>query len=396
MIPRCPAGVFQDRLTGRPYDHETVSHPDPDLATPAPITSGTRGLKGLASLEYRAPRELTGKEIEISKADREEMRARRLFGIEPPAHPQSPSEAGPKPITSYRELLVMPRFEVADLFDAFVGVTNKDQQVLMERALVEAEASARKAEIEELKALLVTRSAQWQKLHRSDDKLDKNARERLKREETITLRQKEVEWRTLRSRLLHWETDPRNYHTKSVLVPVTFGEAFDITHQTIERDVEWVPDELRTPKDGVAYYTELMLMVERQIGDDYTVEGYRKVLQLDDDALLYLTEGMTWDGWREWENKVIIQAIVIGLIRPDKDLIEMYPGLGRYIPPDDPHDIDHSMEDKLALKTGGAQYGATIYSAGVHVGRHKNYARKLQDFWKPTQYHLGEGWRNRG
>ena len=150
-----------------------------------------------------------------------------------------------------------------------------------------------------------------------------------------------------------------------------------------------MPDELRQPKDGVPYFTELMVRGEKQIGDDYTIEGYRKVLQLDDDALTYLTEGMTWDGWREWENKVILQAIKIGLIRPDQDLIGIYPGLGKYVSSYDAHDIDHSAEDKLALKTGGGQYG-TIYSAGVHVGRHRNYARKLEDFWKPTQYHWGK------
>lgn len=334
------------------------------------------GTKGVSKVPLSPPK-FTAPETEEEAAQRQLAQATAFFGVQPKR--LSTISKGPRRIRSYRELLVMEHAEVAALLDAVVGWREVEgPKILMDKAVLEGQASKLKEEITALKQSINTRSAAWQKANRPEDKLEKNDRERLKREETKQLYAKEVKWRGLRSRLLHWETDPQNRISTKEIVPVLFEERYPITHRTIQRDVEFMPDQLRQPKDGVEYHTELLTYVDTAIGDEYDAEGYRKVIELDEDALLLTTDGMSWDGWREWENKVILQAITIGLIRPDNGLIELYPGLGVYQGADD-IELD-TTENSLAVKTGGAVYGGGIYSEGVYVGRHRNYARKLSDF----------------
>jgi len=339
--------------------------------------------------------QITGRPLDDDadyKGARAEAQAHAFLGV-PQQPTTTPTRRGPKPIASFRELLNMTRFEVAELFDWIVGYKDvpSDEMVLMDRSVVEQQAATLKTEIDELRTLLATRSGQWQKLHRPDDKLEKNDRERLKREETKLLHAKEVEWRTLRSRLIHWDTDPRNRVPSTKRVAVTFEEAYPIVHRTMDYNVEWENEFLRRPLTGADYWTEVLVEYRTQRGDDYEIDGYRKVLQLDGESLAYLSEGMTWDGWREWENKALLEAIQAGLKRPPEDLVAIYPGLGVYQGQDDDIEAD-TTEDALALRTGGACYGGGIVSAGNHVGKRRNYARKLQDFTKPLEHRRTKGY----
>ncbi len=319
-------------------------------------------------------------EDEETAKGRQLAQATAFFGVRP-KRPQSVQKST-RTIHSFRELLVMDRWEVASLFDSVIGVEwlSTGEKVLMDKSTVEQQAADLKREIDELRALLVTRSAQWQKIHRPDDKLEKDDRERLKREETKQLHAKEAEWRTLRSRLLHWETDPRNYVDAGKKEPVfiTFADKYPITFTNIKTDNgRWLEHE--SANDELGYV---------QLGNDYDLDGYLKALQLGDDALHMMANGMTWDGWREFENRVITQAIELRLIEPDKELVELYPGLGLFVPPYDPHEDsnDGAAENQLALKTGGAQYGGSIYGAGKRIGKHRNYARRIADFTRTMDY----------
>ena len=376
---------------GRDENYRPIGVPDTTPANPNPWSASMPTkppnpvpvVVGPVATSMRESRDrTTGKPLE---QDTDYLRERALaqgaafFDIRIPETSRQRRKP-PKTIRSFRELLVMDRFEVAALFDAVVAVewASTGETVLMDRAIVEQQAATLKTEIDELKKLLATRSAQWQKLHRAEDKLEKNDRERLKREETKELHAKEAEWRTLRSRLLHWETDPRNYVDAGKKEPIfiTFGDEYPITLSNVKTDNgNWLEHE----SAEVGEYGYI------QLGNDYDLDGYLKMLQLGDAALLLMQAGQTWDGWREWENLVITQAIDLRLIEPDKELIELYPGLGLFVPPDDSH-TDYSAENRLALKTGGAQYGGSIYSGGVRVGKHRNYARRIENFDKTMEY----------
>jgi hypothetical protein len=115
------------------------------------------------------------------------------------------------------------------------------------------------------------------------------------------------------------------------------------------------------------------------VGDVYDINGYRKMLRLDGWTLSQQVEGgMTWRGWEEWENAVILQAITSGLIKPNVDLIKDYPGLGVYQPPFDPGEADET-ENELIIKTGGAEINGRIRGAGYY-GKNNNRQRTLSDF----------------
>ncbi len=377
---------------GRDENYRPIGVPDTTPANPNPWSASQPTLPPIEApvgpVVATSTRELrdrtTGKLLE-QDADylqgRTLAQAATFFGVRPKR-----SQSVQKPtrtIHSFRELLVMDRWEVASLFDAVVGVEwlPTGEKVLMDKSVAEKQAADLKQEIDELRASLVTRTAQWQKIHRPEDKLEKNDRERLKREETKQLHAKEAEWRTLRSRLLHWEADPRNYVDSGKKEPVfiTFYDEYPITFINVKTDNgRWLEHE--SAELGECGFV--------QFGNDYDLDGYMKVLQLGDDALQMMANGMTWDGWREWENLVITQAIELRLIEPDMELIKLYPGLGLFVPPYDPHEDsdDGVLENQLALKNGGTQYGGSIYGAGVRIGKHRNYARRIGDFNKVMDF----------
>ena len=314
---------------------------------------------------------LTPEEAEAARIERELAHTRHMFGLSKPIQRQTPSH--PKTnlkFNCYRELLLLERDDIAAIFDCVIEYRRPEKP--SEEAIQRLQ-----NEITELDALISTRSAAWQKRHRPNDPLGTNDRTRLRREETKLRDKKKIELRELRAHMKRWQEIPP--------IPITFGEKYHITHRCVfSTDVDFFPDKLRTPAGQDPYYTEVLAHVETPVGDVYDINGYLKMLRLDGWALLQQVEGgMTWRGWEEWENKVILQAITSGLIKPNLNLIEDYPGLGVYQPPLDPIEADET-ENTLIIKTGGAEINGRIHGAGYR-GESNNTRRTLSDFNNTTQ-----------
>jgi hypothetical protein len=314
----------------------------------------------------------TPEEAEAARIERDLAHAHKFFGLSKPIQRQTSSH--PKTnlkFNCYRELLMIERDTIADLFDCIIEYRYRCPKVKPS----EADIQRLQNEIAELDALILTRSAAWQKRHRPDDPLETNDRLRLKREETKLRDEKKTELVELRARLKQWQEIPPTPPT-----PVTFGEKYPITQRGFFlTDVDFLPDKLRTPAGQDPYYTEILGQVKTPVGDVYDINGYRKMLRLDGWTLSQQVEGgMTWRGWEEWENAVILQAITSGLIKPNVDLIKDYPGLGVYQPPFDPGEADET-ENELIIKTGGAEINGRIRGAGYY-GKNNNRQRTLSDF----------------
>ena len=314
----------------------------------------------------------TPEEAEAARIEHELAHARNMFGLSKPIQRQTSSY--PKTnlkFNCYRELLLLERDHIAAIFDCIVEYHRPEKPPEESWGKTYTYIQRLQEEITELDALILTRSAAWQKRHRPDDPLKTNDRLRLKREETKLRDKKKIELRELRARMKRWQETP--------LIPVTFGEKYPITHQCVISHVDFFPDKLRAPEGQDPYYTEILGRVEMPVGDVYNIAGYRKMLNLDEGALSQQVEGgMTWRGWEEWENKVILQAIESGLIKPNVALIKDYPGLGVYQRPLDPIEADET-ENALIIKTGGADINGRIRAAGYR-GKSNNTRRKLTDF----------------
>ena len=273
----------------------------------------------------------------------------------------------------YRELLMIERDTIVALFDYIVDYIRpeKPTEGLIERL---------QKEIADLEASILTRSSAWQKRHRADDRLEKNDRERLKRQEMKECAKKKIELSEARACLRRWENTPP--------VSVTFGERFYTAHRrVISTDSRFVPDILRTPNGQEPYHTEVLTDFHTVEGGIYDIHGYKDFLRL---GVAALRNKLTLDGWIEWENKVILQAIKCGLIKPNVDVLKNYPGLDVYVRPLDPIETDHTAEKVLIIKTGAAEIGGNIRGAGWR-GRSNNTQRALRDFNIPLKSGAGNG-----
>src|SRR5258708_38312387 len=107
---RKPLPCAHCALTAKPAHATTPDADEPPAPVPAvqPTKSDPKprgGLAGLASQEYRPPRDpTTGKVLETDEGSRTEAQAHALFGVVPPI-PSSPPQNQPKRIESYRALL---------------------------------------------------------------------------------------------------------------------------------------------------------------------------------------------------------------------------------------------------------------------------------------------------
>jgi hypothetical protein len=270
-----------------------------------------------------------------------------------------------------RELLMLERERIASWFDRIVEFRPSHSEKPSEEAI-----QTLLTEIAELDALILTRSSAYQKRLRPDDALQKNDRERLKREETRDRNKKKKELNEARAILREYK-----------VTPVTFGEKYNITHmRVISTDAKFVDDKLRTPAGQEPYYTEVLTHVDTLEGRnaEYSIEGYREFLRLSDEALAQSTDGMTIRGWIEWENKVILQAIECGLLEVNVEILKQYPGLDVYERPLDSIETDPAPENSLIIKTGAAQIMGHVSGAGWR-GVSNNTKRTLGDFNIPTQ-----------
>lgn len=261
----------------------------------------------------------------------------------------------------YRELLMIERDTLVDLFDCIVDYIRpeKPAEGLIERL---------QKEIADLEALILTRSSAWQKRHRMNDRLEKNDRERLKRQEKKLRDEKKKELLEARACLRRWQNTPP--------VAVTFGENYIAHRRVISTDSRFVPDILRTPTGQEPYFTEVLTDFRTVESGIYDIHGYKDFLRLGDAAF---RNKLTLDGWVEWENKVILQAIKCGLIKPNVEVLKNYPGLDVYVRPDDPFESDHTAEKALMIKTGAAEIGGSVRGAG-YGGVSNNTKRALRDF----------------
>jgi hypothetical protein len=176
----------------------------------------------------------TPEEAEAARIERELAHTRRMFGLSKPIQRQTPSH--PKTnlkFDCYRELLLLERDDIAAIFDCVIEYRRPEKP--SEEAIQRLQ-----NEITELDALILTRSAAWQKRHRPHDPLGTNDRTRLRREETKLRDKKKIELRELRARMKRWQEIPPT--------PITFGEKYHITHRCVfSTDVDFFPDKLRTP-----------------------------------------------------------------------------------------------------------------------------------------------------
>jgi hypothetical protein len=280
----------------------------------------------------------------------------------PPAAP-APKKPSSLNFDCYRELLMIERDTIVDLFDFIVEHIRpeKPTEGLIERL---------QKEIADLEALILTRSSAWQKRHRMDDRLEKNDRERLKHQEKKECAKKKIELSEARACLRKWENTPP--------VSVTFGEKYWIPHRSFSTDTKFKPDIKRTPKGWDPYDTEVLTDVHTFESGEYNIHEYKNMLKLGI-AEAWRNDDLPISGWVEWENKVILQAIKCGLIKPNVDVLKNYPGLDIYVRPDDPIETDHTAEKALIIKTGAAEIGGSVRGAG-YTGVSNNTKRALQDF----------------
>jgi hypothetical protein len=297
-----------------------------------------------------------------------------LFGGE-----KAPAAPAPKKLSSlkfdcYRKLFMMERDTIVALFDYIVDYIRPEKPT-------EGTVQKLQEEIAALEGSILTRSSAWQKRHRMDDRLEKNDRERLKRQEKKLRDEKKKELLEARSCLRQWENTPP--------VSVTFGEKYYIAHRrVISTDSRFVPDILRTPKGQEPYFTEVLTDFRTVEGGIYDIHEYKNMLKLGIAA--WCNDDLPIDGWVGWENKVILQAIKCGLIKPNVEVLKNYPGLDVYVRPDDPIEIDATAENLLIIKTGGAEIGGNIRGAGYY-GKSNNRPRALRDYNIPLKSGAGTG-----
>jgi hypothetical protein len=284
------------------------------------------------------------------------QQAAAFFGVSVRDNGRAGKKPRPK-IDSFRVLLGLDRAQVLALLDAVVEWA--PESVLLPTTELEAQIKVVQAEIAELNALLETRTAMWQKFHRPDDQLPKSDRERLKREESRQLDGKNAELRELRTRMRNWAANPANYTpTGALTAPITFQKKYgnSLTYQATKID----------------YVDRLgeVAPVETPIGPEYDVDGYRKLMALGVDALTLLTDGYNWDGWRDFENVVIVKALEVGVLQPgDENLETTLKAAGVEYVVDDVHAHPDKNQDAVAIQTGGSSHGGRVLSRGVRFTR---------------------------
>lgn len=282
-------------------------------------------------------------------------------------------------ITSLREVLQITPQDILGLFDStFEEKQIVNVKILGDKKQLEDDICELEQHIDEIKGDLLSRSAAWQKRNRPQDVLPKKDRERLKYEDRKKLSLSQAGLKELRQRLNNWETDERNFTTRKELQRVlqTFGEKYPITYQMEERDLEFVPDKQRKVEGIVTHTTEIMYHVDIPVGPVHDSEGYRRVIA---------KQGEITCGWVEWENRVILQAIKVGLVVPTPKVFRKYPHL-RLRPSSETE--YHDYEKTLILKTAGAQIGGSIYARGTRSGRE----RPLENFDTTRPSNGGEGY----
>jgi hypothetical protein len=355
---------------------------------------------GLASQEYRAPRDLTnGKVIEGSAeantgSGSAEARARALFGIAPPipSRPKAPLVWNKFP--SMRQTLILNAEDLIDLFEATPETKVGEREVFAETDFP-VPAQLLQHRIERLKKLVAASKSiidgllvRVMKVRRDDDNiLDKATREKFKREENA--RTDRCNEKLFRYRAALRSGNYREQIWRHQIQSVYFRDLVDdaMTFQDFS-EAYYVDGEEKRFGGLVTHRTTDMVrdVTESRIFD---VSCYEIVMQLDDAALRMLGESeddqkRSWAYWQRWENAVIKAAVQYGVLRPRSDLLELLaltPYAQAAIAASDVVETDE-RENALALKTGGACYGGGIKGGGYRF-RDGNFRRRsLESFDK--------------
>src|SRR5882762_346281 len=288
------------------------------------------------------------------------------------------------------EILGITRGQLIGLLELTTGIEPQaiKKEVLKPRSAIDSQiaelkrAAARITELKQLVAesekLIKSWSAATMKRQRQpEDILDKPTREKFKREERKNIEQYEGEKRELqkllretdieqlKQRVANWGSSPEHFEVVSTTenAPVKFRDKFMFHEPNKEEDS--IPT--------------------------HTIDGYITFLDQYDllkDVSRRLRQFRELDEWRYFENEIVLQAIGFGLYRPTKQAFIDYRELRKYVhgaPIDDP--VQEDPENKLILKTGGAQIGGSIYSGG-HRNGHK---RPLESFDKHSRPSGGPG-----
>jgi hypothetical protein len=298
--------------------------------------------------------------------------------------PMQPSSAKPPKETtfkaplvgigSYRSVLGLEMVDIANIFDEDIYTLVRADAPTLDKGTVEAELNAVKTQILKVTDDLKTRTARYQKIKRPDDPIPEKRLRQLRREETRELKNLKEKQTELQSRLRSWESDARGR-----VVVNRFEKLYPITYQESRVEWGWYEDSFEDPlvKGG----TPLCGDHEIFFGDVYDITGYRALI-----ADAPVTKNWKATGWAEWENRVILQAIDLGLIEVDKKVLLAHPKLRRRSLSVDEIEIDHDHERVLIKKTGGgALGGASIFSRGYRGGN----LRHLESF--DATMHKGRG-----
>jgi hypothetical protein len=389
-------------LVGPPPDLSEDSAPAPNLVSVAPPSPSPTeptprgGLAGLASQEYRAPRDLTsGKVIEMKPCA--EAQARALFGIAPPSPSRLTTPMVSNKFPSMRQTLMLDAEDLIALFDANDATKIGEREVFEEMdffvppKMLEHRIERLKKLIAASKAIIEGLSVRIMKLHRgADEVLDKATREKFKREENARVARSNAKLFRYRAALRSG-----NYTEKIWRYQTQTGYFRDLVDDCMTfEDRGEAYYEMGKPMtfEGTTYSTTNLVcdIIESGIFD---VSRYEVVMRLDEAALRLLGESdddhrRSWAYWQRWENAIIKAAVFYGVLRPRKDLLELL-ALSPYVQEtlealDGEIEADET-ENALALKTGGACYGGGIHGGGYRYSRSESGTvrqRSLESFDK--------------
>jgi hypothetical protein len=322
-----------------------------------------------------------------------EDEARKMFGVE---KPESKSSALVK---NMRQTLMLEPEDLIALFDESPATKVGEQMVfgqadfLLPPPMLQHRINRLKKIIARSKDIIEGLSARVMKLRRGKEKvLNKATREKFKRDENgriVRSNAKLSRYRTAlrlgnyREKIWCWQVKPIYFHevVEDCMTFTDYGETY------YERG------ELKLPKDGAGYYTTNLVrdIIATRIFD---VSRYEVMMQLDADALQLAgaseeEQRRTWANRQRWENAVIKAAVFHGVLRPRRDLLELLAltAFAQAASRVTEHIEADETENALALKTGGACYGASIQSAGyrynTRTGRSRRRALESFDKSKP-------------
>jgi len=298
-----------------------------------------------------------------------EDQLRRMFGITGFVATTGRGES--KKFAYFPEILGITRGQLIGLLELTVGIEPRaiKKKILKSRTIIDgkiAELERTSSRIIELNTLIANSeelirswSAHVMKIQvkrgerHPDDILDKKTREQFKREEKKNIEKYEQEKHelqkllrdtdidALRQRAATWGSNPDDHDITSATenATVKFGEKFKFGHEDEDEGEDSTPDQ--------------------------NIDGYLALLDQYDllkDVSRRLRQFPTLDVWRHFENEIVLQAIGWRLVRPTKQAFVEYPQLAKYMhgaPTDDTE--QDAIENKLILKTGGAQIGGGIY-----------------------------------